>query len=47
MIRNVKLQQLAKINPTPPKRVENNKEINKNITDKTTISTLYLKKTKI
>lgn len=43
MILNVKLQQFAKINPIPPKSVENNREINKNITDNTTISTLYLK----
>jgi len=43
MILNVKLQQFAKMNPIPPKSVENNREINKNITDNTTISTLYLK----
>jgi hypothetical protein len=43
MILNVKLQQFAKIKPIPPKNVENNREINKNITDNTTISTLYLK----
>lgn len=48
MILKVKLQQFAKIKPIPLKRVENNREINKNITDNTTISTLYLKlKTKI
>lgn len=42
MIRNVKLQQFASIKPIPPKSVENNKDINKNITDNTTISILYL-----
>lgn len=39
----MKLQQFAKIKPTPPKSVENIREINKNITDNITISTLYLK----
>jgi len=43
MILKVKLQQFAKIKPIPPKSVENNREINKNITDNITISTLYLK----
>lgn len=38
----MKLQQFANIKPIPPKIVENNKDINKNITDNTTISTLYL-----
>lgn len=38
----MKLQQFAKIKPIPPKTVENNKDINKNITDNITISTLYL-----
>lgn len=42
MILKVKLQQLARIKPIPPISVENNKEINKNITDNTIISTLYL-----
>lgn len=38
----MKLQQFAKIKPTAPNNVENINDINKNITDNTTISILYL-----